>query len=142
MNNFITSYQDWLEEYRRDKYQIWIRVILNNLQEIYLRNYYEWIELKEYCKIHKLNVEKIGLQYRSNSIEIDTSNTDGVYLTRSIFASFGQKEKQTYTVGKVYGNKVQKTIWITPELIQQLEEEDPIEQCFEEAIIYNYAKRT
>lgn len=140
MNKFITSYQDWLEEYRKDKYQTWIRAILNNQQEIYLRNYNEWLELKEFCKTNKLSIEKIGLQYRSNSIEIDTSNTDGVYLTRSIFASFGQQEKQTYTVGKVYGSRVQKTIWLIPELIQQLEEEDPIEQCFEEAIIYNYAK--
>jgi hypothetical protein len=140
MSNFINSYQGWLEEYKKDKYQTWIRAILSDNQEVYLRNYNEWLELKNFCKSNELSVDKIGLQYKSNSIEIDTKNTDGVYLTKSIFASFGQQEKQTYTVGKVYGSTVKKTIWIIPELIQQLEEEDPIEQCFEEAIIYNYAK--
>jgi hypothetical protein len=140
MNNFINSYQDWLEEYKKDKYQTWIRATLSNHAEIYLRNYQEWLQLKIFCENNKLGIDKIGLQYRSNSIEIDTTNTDGVYLTRSIFATFGQEEKQTYTVGKIYGSKVKKTIWMIPELIQQLEEEDPIEQCFAEAIIYNYVK--
>lgn len=138
MSTFITSYQAWLEEYKKNKYKIWVRAILNNNQEIYLRDYAEWTLLKDFCQQNKLSIEKIGLQYRSNSIEIDTSQTDGVYLTKSILATFGQPEKQTYTVGKIYGNKVKKTIWILPELIQQLEEEDPIEQCFPEAIIYNY----
>jgi hypothetical protein len=139
MNNFITSYTDWLEEYKKDKYNTWIRAILNDGKEIYLRNYNEWMDLKNYCKLHKLCINKIGLQYRSSSIEIDTSGTDAVYLIRSMLATFGKDEKHTYTVGKVYGNKVKKTIWIIPELIQHLEEEDNIEQCFEEAIIYNYA---
>lgn len=140
MNTFITSYQDWLEEYRKNKYNIWVRAITNDGQEIYLRDYDEWKILKKFCQDNKLSIEKIGLQYRSNSIEIDTSGTDGVYLVRSILATFGQQEKQTYTVGKLYETKVKKTIWILPELIQQLEEEDPVDRCFEEAIIYNYAK--
>lgn len=140
MNTFITSYNHWLEEYKKNKYNTWIRAILSNSQEIYLRQYAEWLTLKEYCKKNNLGVNKIGLQYRSNSIEVDTSNTDGVYLTRSILATFGQEEKQTYTIGKLHGTKVKKTIWIIPELLQHIEEEDNIEQCFEEAIIYNYVK--
>lgn len=140
MKTFITSYADWLEEYKKNKYNIWVRAILNNGTEIYLRDFYEWMDLKEYCKVNKLCIDKVGLQYRSNSIEIDTTGTDAVYLVRSILATFGENTRNTYTVGKVYGTKVKKTIWITPELIQHLEEEDSIEQCFEEAIIYNYAK--
>lgn len=141
MNTFITSYQDWLEEYKKDKYNTWIRVTFTNDEEVYLRNYSEWLILKNHCKENELGVMKIGLQYRSNSIEIDVSDSDGVYLTRSIFASFGQSERQTYTVGKIFKSKVEKSIWIIPELIKQLEEEDRIDQCFEEAIIYNYAKK-
>lgn len=141
MTNFITSYAVWIEEYKKNKYNTWIRATLSNKEEIYLRDYSEWLILKNYCKDNKTSVDKIGLQYRSNSIEIDTTNTDGVYLTRSILATFGQNEVQTYTVGKVNQDKVKKTIWVTPELIQHLEEEDDIKQCFEEAIIYNYAKQ-
>jgi hypothetical protein len=141
MINFIRSYQDWLEEYKKNKYNTWIRATLTNNEEIYLREYSEWLELKDYCKQKNLGVTKVGLQYRSNSIEVDTCNSDGVYLTRSILASFGQSERQTYTVGKVFESRVEKSIWVIPELIKQLEEEDNIDQCFEEAIIYNYVKQ-
>ena len=141
MTTFITSYNDWLEEYKKNKYNIWIRAILSNKQEIYLRDYTEWLKLKTYCQNLSLCVEKVGLQYKSHSIEIDTANSDGVYLVRSILATFGSEEKKTYTVGILSNNKVKKTIWITPELIKHIEEEDNIDQCFEEAIIYNYAEK-
>jgi len=138
MKNFITSYKDWLEEYRNDKNKTWIRAILSNGVEIYLLDYSEWLDLKSYCKEKKLSVKKIGLQYRSHSIEIDTSDCHGVYLTRSIIGSFDKTTRQTFTIGKLVGDTVRKTIWIIPELIQELEDEDKVENCFEEALIYNY----
>jgi len=140
MNAFITSYKDWLEEYKKDKQKTWIRAILSNGLEIYLVDYSEWLTLKGYCKENNLSIVKVGLQYRSHSIEIDTSNTDGVYLTRSIIGSFGSEARQTFTVGKLYGDIVKKTIWIIPELVQELEDESKVEDCFEEALIYDYAK--
>lgn len=140
MNNFITSYKDWLEEYKKDKYKTWIRVTLSNDLEIYLLDYSDWLELKSYCKDNYLSINKVGLQYRSHSIEIDTSGSNGVYLTKSILGAFGQSTKQTLTVGKLVGNTVQKTIWIVPELVKELEDEDAVENCFEEALIYNYEK--
>lgn len=141
MKTFITSYTDWLEEYKKNKYNTWIRAILTNSQEIYLKEYSEWLDLKTYCIKNNLGIIKVGLQYRSHSIEVDLNNTDGAYLVRSILATFGQEEKQTYTIGKIIGSKVHKTIWIIPELIQHIEEEDTIEQCFEEAIIYNHCEK-
>lgn len=137
---FITSYSQWLEEYKKDKSKIWIRAILSNSQEIYLIDYSEWFNLKLYCSENKLSISKIGLQYRSHSIEVDTENTDGVYLVQSLIGSFGDSNKHTFTIGKLYKDIVKKTIWITPELIEQLHDEDTIESCFEEAIIYNYAE--
>lgn len=141
MKTFITSYNNWLEEYKKDKYNTWIRVILTNSQEIYLREYSEWFDLKTYCEENSLGIDKIGLQYRSQSIEVDSSNTDGCYLVRSIIGSFGTAARQTFTIGKLIDNKVAKTIWIIPELIKEFEDEDSIDSCFEEAIIYNYAKK-
>jgi hypothetical protein len=140
MKNFITSYKDWLEEYKKDKYKTWIRVILSNDLEIYLVEYSDWLELKSYCKDNELSVKKVGLQYRSHSIEIDTDGSDGVYLTRSIIGSFGQSTRQTFTIGKLTDGTVKKTIWIIPELLKELEDEDKVENCFEEALIYNYDK--
>lgn len=140
MKTFITSYSDWLSEYKNDKYKTWIRAILSNDCEIYLKDYDEWLELKNYCKNNNLSVVKLGLQYRSHSIEVDANGYDGVYLARSILGSFGSQTKQTLTVGLLSGNIVNKTTWLIPELIKEFETKDKIENCFEEAIIYNYCK--
>lgn len=141
MKTFITSYKDWLEEYKKDKHKTWIRAILSNSIEIYLTDYSEWSELKSHCKDNKLSVKKVGLQYRSHSIEVDTSDSEGVYLTRSIIGSFGQSTRQTFTIGTLHNDIVKKTIWVIPELIKELEDEDNIADCFEEALIYDYAKK-
>jgi hypothetical protein len=141
MINFITSYKDWLEEYKKDKYKTWIRAILSNDLEIYLIDYSDWFELKTYCKEKKLSVKKVGLQYRSHSIEVDTLDSDGVYLTRSIIGSFGQSTRQTFTIGMLHNDIVKKTIWVIPELIKELEDEDNIADCFEEALIYDYTEK-
>jgi hypothetical protein len=141
MNNLINTYSDWLEEYKKNKYKVWIKVSLNNLQEFYLRDYNEWFVIKQICKDNSLYVESVALQYKSHSIEVETKNTDAVYLVRSILGSFGQDTKQTFTIGKLNGDIMTKSVWITPELLKEIEEEDKVESCFEEAIIYNYAKK-
>jgi hypothetical protein len=134
MKTFITSYKDWLEEYKKDKYKTWIRAILSNDLEIYLSDYLDWFDIKTYCK-------EIGLQYRSHSIEVDTVDSDGVYLTQSIIGSFGQSTRQTFTIGTLHNNIVKKTIWVIPELIKELDDEDNVEDCFEEALIYDYTQK-
>lgn len=135
MSNFITSHEGWLEEYRKDKYKIWIRVTLSNGIEYYLPNHDEWLSIKTICNKEKLKVCKLGLQYRSHFVEVDTSDTDGVYLIRSLIGRMGETSKQSITIGKVYGNIVKKTMWVTPELVADLSDEDPIENCFMEALI-------
>jgi hypothetical protein len=138
----ITSYEQWLIEYRKDKYKVWIRATLSNNTECYLPDHKEWMQLKEHCAANKLSVIRVGLQYRSNSIEIDTSDTDGVYLVRSLIGMMGETSRQTITIGKLYGTTVKKTLWITPELIEEISTEDHIDECFKEALILNYDKET
>jgi hypothetical protein len=135
MSNFITSHKQWLEEYRKDKYKIWIRATLSNNIEYYLPDHNKWIELKDLCDNNKLKVNKLGLQYRSHFVEVDTGDTDGVYLVRSLIGRMGENSKQSITIGKVYGNIVKKTMWVTPELVEDLSDEDPVENCFMEALI-------
>ncbi len=138
--NFITSHEQWLEEYRKDKYKIWIRATLSNNIEYYLPDHNKWIELKSFCEKNKLKVNKLGLQYRSHFVEVDTSDTDGVYLVRSLIGRMGENSKQSITIGKVYGNVVKKTMWVTPELVEDLSDEDPVENCFSEALIIYYVE--
>ena len=135
--NFITSETQWLEEYRKDKYKIWIRATLSNNICYRFSNYENWMELKTLCETNKLKVIKLGLQYRSHVVEVDTENTDGVYLAKSIIGTMGESAKHSFTVGKVYGNIVKKTMWITPELLEEFHDEDTIETCFKEALIIN-----
>lgn len=136
----ITSYDQWLEEYRKDKYKIWIRATLSNNQQYYLPDINQWKELKEICKTNKLKVNSVGLQYRSHSIEVDTSDTDGVYLIKSVLGMMGETTKQTITIGKLYGDTIHKSMWITPELIEELKTTDSIADSFEEVLIYDYQK--
>jgi hypothetical protein len=136
--SFITSYNDWLNEYRKDKYKVWIRATLSNHQEYYLPEFTKWVDLKQFCQNNKLRVLKVGLQYRSHSIEVDLSDCDGVYLIRSLIGVMGENSKQTITIGKLYGNTIKKTMWVTPELIEELQTEDTVEDSFKEALILNY----
>lgn len=140
--NFITSYDEWLEEYRKDKYKIWIRVSLSDNKEYYLPEFKQWVDLKQFCEDNKLRVIKVGLQYRSHSIEVDTQDSDGVYLIKSLIGVMGESSKQTITIGKLYDKTIKKTMWITPELIEELTSEDNIEDCFMEALILNYDTET
>jgi hypothetical protein len=135
MSNFITSPDEWIVEYRKDKYQIWIRVTASNKTEYYLQNYQKWVEFKNFCDNHKLKIDKICLQYKSHIVEINCNDADGLYVTKSVIGQCGEKSKDAITIGKVYGKIVKKTMWVIPELIESFKDEDPIEKCFQEAII-------
>jgi hypothetical protein len=131
----IRSYEQWLTEYKKDKHKIWIKAVLDNNAEFYLSDHKEWLDLKLYCDKENKYPTKVSLQYRSHSIEVDVSKADGVYLVRSLIGMMGQDSKQTITIGKVIGGIVHKTMWVTPELLEDLKSEDPIEECFKEALI-------
>jgi len=136
----ITSHKEWLEEYRKDKYKRWIRTTLSDNSEYYLPNYEDWYKIKNNCYKNNLKVIKVGLQYRSHHIEVDTSDANGVYLVRSVIGSLAEKTRQTITIGKIYGNIIKKQLFVTPELIEEFVTEDKLEDAFEEAIIFNYEK--
>ena len=141
MNEFINTHEQWLEHFRKDSYRIWLRATLSNGTDYYLPEHADWIRLKEVCEKEELNVDKVGIQYKTYFIEVDTKGTDGVYLVQSLLATFGANARQTITIGKIYGNTVKKQVWVTPELMKEFEEESNIESCFDSAIIYNYGKK-
>jgi hypothetical protein len=142
MKQFIHTHNDWLIEYKKDKTLTWFKVTLSDKLDYYFSNYSDWADIKRICESNKLNVISIGLQYKSNSCNIDTIDADGVYLVRSALGAMGEVTKQTITIGKLYNNIVYKTMWVVPELVEQLNDQDIIENCFEEAIIYNDKQKT
>jgi len=142
MNSYITTHDQWLEEYRKDKRAIWVRALLSDGREIYFKDYDTWHDIKKTCSERCLSVEKIKLQYRSHIIEVDTNGVEGVYLVRSVMGQIGGDSKNYYTIGCVIDGKVRKSMWLTPELIEEENIEDTLDNCFEEAIIYHYEKET
>jgi len=142
MKQFIHTHNDWLIEYKKDKTLTWFKVTLSDKLDYYFSNYSDWADIKRICESNKLNVIAIGLQYKSNSCNVDTIDADGVYLIRSALGAMGEVTKQTITIGKLYNNIVYKTMWVVPELVEQLNDQDVIENCFEEAIIYNDKQKT
>jgi len=138
----ITSYETWLEEYRKDKYKIWIKATLSDGTDIYLPEHRDWLKLKTHCENNKLKVTRVGLQYRSHSVDVDTEDADGVYLVRSLVGVMGENSRNTITIGKLHGTQVHKTLWITPELVKETEETTNVDECFQEALILNYEEKT
>lgn len=134
----ISSYDQWLNEYRKDKYKIWVKITLSNNEERYFHDYKDWYEVKKYCHNQLLNVIQIGLQYRSNYLGIDTVDCDGVYLVQSMIGVMGEQSKKTYTVGQIIGNTVKKQVFMTPELIEDRIDTDDLSSCFEEGLLYHH----
>lgn len=137
----LTSYDQWLEAYRADKYKIWVKVTLSNNEERYFCNYTDWFKVKDYCINQNIDVKEIGLQYRSNYLGIDATDCDGVYLVQSLIGVMGEQSKHTYTVGKIVGDTIHKQVFMTPELVQDRTDKDPVDSCFAEGILYHHEKR-
>lgn len=134
--------EKWLKQYRTNKKAVWIRCKLTNGEEFNYDKFEGWRAIKDKCDKENLFLSELYLQYRSHKATIDISqDVDGVYLIRSLLGAIGSDSKEYYTVGLVKGDNVSKKMWITPELVLDKEYEDEVENCFEEAIIYDKTKK-
>lgn len=129
-------------EYNKGKNtkNIWI-VAKTKSETYFLQNFEDWLKFKNNCDKSNIDLESIGLQYRSHHVKQDVSKADGAYLIRSVKANFGGESIDTFITGVVNGNKVNKILWSIPALIPEDEFVEDIEDCFEEAIIYNNGKK-
>ena len=127
----------WLDFYLKNQDIVWIKGVLNNDEEVFLESFKEWSaqanRLENECNFFK----KLSLQFRSHEIELDIANCEGVYLVRSVIGQLTGYTKETITFGKVNGNNVDKTVYMSPELIVDESYSDTLANCFEEAIIYD-----
>jgi hypothetical protein len=133
----ISSYDEWLKEYKKDRYKTWVKVTLSNNEIRYFSSYEDWQKVKLYCQNKELNVIELGLQRKTNYVGVDTTGCDGVYLIRSILGMMGQNTISTYTIGKIFGDMVKKQVFLIPELVEHRKEEDTVESCFKEALLYH-----
>ena len=142
MTNYITTREEWLKEYRKDKTSIWVRAVLSDGQEIFFRDYHTWLSIKETCSDKSLSISMLKLQYKSHVEEIDVSDSEAVYLIRSLKGQIGGATRNYYTVGTLADGIMLKSKWLTPELVEEEKTEETLDKCFEEAIIYNHARKS
>lgn len=107
---------------------------LSNGKDLYLTELRDWLTIPDYCKEYDVKILSISLQYRSNLIDIDTSDVDGLYIVQTAKGLVGEEAQHFVTVGKVYGDVVKKTLYSTPALLANDEFEDKIDTCIEEAL--------
>lgn len=133
--------EKWLQAYRTNKSAVWLRCKLTNGEEFNYDNIKGWIDLKQKCDKENVFISELYLQFRSNQVKIDVEGVEGVYAISSIKGQIGSDVIHSYTIGTIKNNTVRKKVLIIPDLTLQEEYDDRIENCFEETIIYDQAKK-
>ena len=131
----------WLKHYRTDKNAVWIKCKFTSGFEVYYSSFKGWKQIKSICKKKSLFIEELELQYRSHCVTIDVEEVEAVYLIRSVMGTMGGGSNKYYTTGILKDGKMHKKMWLIPELIVEKELCDNLDECFEEAIIYNGKKK-
>lgn len=136
---YIFGHDNWCKAYAKDsnRRRVWIYFKTSEGTEVYLSEYEQWLTVQDYLDKYNITIKEIGLQYRSHRVSEQCSNKDGIYVVRSVKGELQGNTKHCYTIGIVKGSDVYKTMWLTPALVEESKVVDSIEDCFEEAIVYN-----
>ena len=88
-------------------------------------------------------VKDFHLQLRSNEVIVDIhEETEALYFVRSVMGVLNGPTTEYFTIGQLRNGKMYKEMWLVPELIMDRETVETIDECFEEAILYNEQKKT
>jgi len=138
LDKYIQGEDGWAAAYQKGgRKRIWIMVKFSDDKIIYLADYQQWLALKSEVEELNLRIIEIGLRFRTHLITVDTSEAEAVYIVRSVMAQFGGDTIHFYTTGILEDNVVTKTRWHVPALVEETKEDSDLEDCFEEALIYN-----
>ena len=117
------------------KNTIWIILETSDGESIYLQHYEQWLTIQEYCNNKRVKIDSISLKWRTHSVETKTDDTDGLYVVKTAKGIIGGPTRDYYTIGKIYGDRVERTMWSTPDLLQDLSCEDKLENCIQKAVV-------
>ena len=136
---YIIGEDGWRRAYANtdNRRKIWDYLYKLDDKEIYLDDYDKWMTFQKYCDDNNVYIKGISLRYRSHCIKMENEDAEAVYLVRSIKAELQGKSIDCYTIGFLKDNKVEKTMWIVPALVEEAQHTDNFEECFEEAFVYN-----
>ncbi len=144
MTNIVIGRNNWLDIYREATqpraHGSWVCCTLSNDLELFISTMHSLKEIKKYCKENKVFITKAGLQFRDNHVEQDTGDVEAVYISKSVRGYIGGTINECVTIGKLVDGIVYKKAYCLPELVELYKSEDPIDECFEELVIYNDKK--
>lgn len=132
---FVRGDENWKAEYQKGtgRRNIWVRIEFDDGDILYIDDAKHWPEVKTEGR----RIVSIGLKYRTHITTIDTTDSEAVYLVKSLMAQFGGDTIHFITTGLLRDGVVYKTRWHVPALVEESTAEDKLEDCFEEALIYH-----
>jgi len=129
----------WQAKYRSlsepERRKVWITLIPESGLTMYLQNFKDWPEAVLDLKKKNVRLKKIGLQFRSHTVECEVSESDGVYIAQTAKGSTGGATIHCFSLGFVKDNIVYRTLYTTPDLTPDLQLEDNIEEVIQEALL-------
>lgn len=144
MTKIIVGRDKWKDVYQSKinncHIKTWIVCALSNNIEIFLLQDDDIKIIKTYCINNNCFIKNVGLKYRSHEVWLDPIDNIGFYIVKSIKGHLNQESQHCIVLGAIVGNTVKKKAFMTPELIVAYEDEDDIDKCFTEALIYNDKK--
>jgi len=134
----------WIDFYQKaSKHKVWVKVMTKDGKHFFFDQAKEWLKVKDHCEEKCTFIEDMELQFRSHKCPLDiTGDEAGAYLCHSAMGEMGGDTTHFLTFGVLKSDGlVHKQMWMVPELLKDQEYADAIEDCFEEAIIYNEKKK-
>tara|TARA_B100001564_G_scaffold264623_1_gene226189 strand:- start:1988 stop:2443 length:456 start_codon:yes stop_codon:yes gene_type:complete len=110
---------------------------MSNGTKIYFRQDGDVKEIKKFCTRNKLYIKDVAVRFRSHEISIDTKDSEAIYIVKGVKGSLASDTTYCIILGSLVNGFVHKTSFSTPDLIEVYSDKDPVENCFEEALIYN-----
>ena len=130
--------EKWRDFYRKaDRNITWVKVMLSNGDHHFFCDHKDWLSVKTFCDNFGTKVSEMELQFRSHCVKIDIpSDAKGFYFVPSVMGVWGGDSKNYFTIGTFDGEKVNKKMWLVPELISEKSMQDGLENCIEEAMVF------
>ena len=135
--------QKWMDFYKDcDHWQVWVKIMTEDGEHFFFSDQKGWSDVKKHCEDNSVFVKDFYLQLRSHECEVKISeDTEALYFVRSVMGLLNGPTTSYYTIGQLRDGEMHKEMWLVPELIMERETVETINECFEEAIIYNEKKK-
>ena len=146
MTKVICGEEAWSQAYTKNKNECkrnaWVVFKTNDGNINFLSATESMEEIKNFCNSNRRHIIELGLRYKSHDIKHDIEGAEAVYVVKSMRASMADENMYCIVLGKLVDGKVHKVAYKTPELIELYNDIDPVEECFEEGLIFNETEKT